>query len=189
MSKPVLQIVVASTRPGRIGKSVADWLAARGTAHGKFSVEVVDLAEVDLPFFNEPKHPRLGEYVHDHTKAWSNTVARADAFAFVTPEYNFGFNAVLKNALDYLSAEWAFKAALVVSYGGVSAGTRAAQMLKQVLTALRLVCVGDVSIPFAAQSRGEDGAFVGNEMLEKSADMMFDELLHVVIHAADLRRP
>ncbi|KAA0095966.1 NADPH-dependent oxidoreductase [Mycolicibacterium sp. P1-18] len=187
MTKPVLQVVVASTRPGRVGRPVADWFAARATGHGGFDVEIVDLAEVNLPFFDEPRHPRLGDYEHDHTKAWSATVSRGDAYVFVTPEYNYGFNAVLKNALDFLSREWAFKPALIVSYGGVSAGTRAAQMLKQVLAALRMFVVGDVSIPFVTQFLGENGSIEANDVLDGSARTMLDELLRVATHTASMR--
>ena len=83
---------------------------------------------------DEPKHPRLREYEHQHTKDWSARVEAADAFVFVHPEYNYGITAPLKNALDYLSQEWNYKPLGLVSYGGVSAGTRAAQMIKQVAT-------------------------------------------------------
>ena len=74
---PVLQIVIASTRPGRVGLPVATWIAERARAHGGFAVEVVDLAEVNLPIFNEPRHPKLGQYEYQHTKDWSTTVSRA----------------------------------------------------------------------------------------------------------------
>jgi NAD(P)H-dependent FMN reductase len=137
---------------------------------------------------DEPKQPRFGDYVHDHTKAWSATVTRGDAYVFVTPEYNYGFNAVLKNALDFLSAEWAFKPALIVSYGGVSAGTRAAQMLKQVLAALKMITVGDVSIPFVGQFQRVDGSLDANDILDDSARAMLDQLLRVTTQTSSLRR-
>ena len=89
--------------------------------------------------FDEPKHPRFGEYVHQHTKDWSATISRGDAFVFVIPEYNYGFNAAIKNAIDYLNTEWQYKPVGFVSYGGVAAGTRAMQMLKQVITTLKMV--------------------------------------------------
>lgn len=180
MSPPVLQIIVASTRPGRVGPAVARWLTHRAERHGGFRVEVVDLAEVGLPFLDEPNHPRLGQYVHDHTKAWSATVGRADAFVFVTPEYNHGYNAVLKNAIDFLHAEWQDKPVGFCAYGGVSAGTRAAQALKQVVTAVRMVPVFDgVYIPFVAGLIGDDGAFAASESMDGAADRMLDELLRL----------
>src|ERR1700761_3373091 len=98
-----LEIVVASTRRGRVGMPIGRWIEGEAKEHGGFEeVVLVDLAEVNLPFMNEPNHPRLGQYVHQHTKDWSATVAAGDAFVFVMPEYNYGYNAELKNAIDYL---------------------------------------------------------------------------------------
>jgi NAD(P)H-dependent FMN reductase len=105
VNRPVLQVVAASTRPGRRGLAVARWVTRLAEAHGGFDVELVDLVEVGLPVFDEPHHPRLQQYVHQHTKDWSATVSRADAFVFVTPEYNHSFPGALKNALDFLSAK------------------------------------------------------------------------------------
>ncbi len=85
-----LQVIVASTRPSRQGPLVGAWFVERARAHGNFNVELVDLAEVNLPMFDEPAHPRLARYEHEHTKAWSAIVDRADAFVFVTPEYDHG---------------------------------------------------------------------------------------------------
>ena len=178
MPLPVLQIVIASTRPGRVGLPVATWFAERAREHGGFTVEVVDLAKVDLPIFNEPRHPKLGKYEYQHTKDWSAIVARADAFVFVIPEYNHSFNAAIKNALDYLQAEWAHKAAGFVSYGGVAAGTRAMQMLKPVVSALRMVPVVDaVNIPFVGQFIGDDAVLHANPIMEGAATLMLDELV------------
>jgi NAD(P)H-dependent FMN reductase len=177
VSRPVLQIIAASTRPGRRGIAVARWIEQLARQHGGFDVELVDLAEVGLPVFDEPNHPRLRRYVHQHTKDWSATVDRADAFVFVTPEYNHSFPAGLKNALDFLSLEWADKPAGLVSYGGVSAGLRAATALKPVLSALRMVPVVEaVSVPFFAQFVGDDGVFVPNAELEAGGKAMLDEL-------------
>jgi NAD(P)H-dependent FMN reductase len=177
---PKLLIVIASTRPGRVGLPVATWFEAHARAHGGFEVEVADLAEIGLPFMDEPNHPRLQRYTHQHTIDWSATVAAADAFAFVMPEYNFGFNAPLKNALDFLHMEWQYKPVGLVSYGGVSAGTRAAQMLKQVVTALKMTPLTEaVSIPFVAQFLDDDGEIQPNEVMEQSATAMLDELVRV----------
>ena len=123
MAKPVLRVIIGSTRPGRVGPSVAEWIIERAREHGGFDVEVTDLAELNLPMYDEPNHPRLQKYVHQHTKDWSALVDGSDAFIFVMPEYNYGFNAATKNAIDYLFKEWAHKAAGIVSYGGVAAGT------------------------------------------------------------------
>ena len=178
MSNPTLQIIIASTRPGRVGPSVAAWIYERAAAHGGFDVELIDLAEINLPMFDEPKHPRFGEYVHQHTRDWSALIARGDAYILVMPEYNYGFNAPLKNALDYLNKEWAGKVVGFASYGGVAAGTRAVQMLKPVLGALRLVAVNDaVHIPFVAQFLDAERKLQPNDIMEKSAAVMLDELL------------
>jgi NAD(P)H-dependent FMN reductase len=176
--KPVLRIVIGSTRPGRVGPAVAAWITQRAEEHGGFDVQVTDLAELDLPMFNEPNHPRLKQYTHQHTRDWSALVEGSDAFVFVTPEYNYAFNAALKNAIDYLHGEWQHKAAGIVSYGGVAAGTRATQMLKQVLTTLKIVPVFEaVNIPFVREFLDEDGRFKPNEAMEASATAMLDELL------------
>ena len=178
MAKPVLRIIIGSTRPGRVGPSVAAWIAERAREHGGFDVQVTDLAELNLPLLDEPNHPRLRQYTKQHTKNWSELVDASDAFVFVTPEYNYGFNAALKNAIDYLHNEWVNKAAGIVSYGGVAAGTRATQMLKQVLTALRIMPVTDsVNIPFVRNFLDEDGRLKPNEVLESSATAMLDEVL------------
>lgn len=177
MTKPVLRIIIGSTRPGRVGPSVAAWIAERARDHGGFDVQVTDLAELNLPLYDEPNHPRLRQYVNEHTKDWSALADASDAFIFVTPEYNHGFNAALKNAIDYLYHEWHHKAAGIVSYGGVSAGTRATQMLKQVLTALKIMPVPEaVNIPFVFQHLDEDKRFKSTELIDASAIAMLDEL-------------
>ena len=177
MAKPVLQVIIGSTRPGRVGSAVADWIIDRARARGDFEVEVTDLAVLNLPIFDEPNHPRLRRYVNQHTKDWSEIVERSDAFIFVIPEYNYGFNAATKNAIDYLNQEWQNKPAGIVSYGGVAAGTRAAQMLKQVMSALKIVPVTDsVNIPFVGEKLDEDGRLKPNEIMEGAAAAMLDEL-------------
>jgi NAD(P)H-dependent FMN reductase len=175
---PKLHVILASTRPGRAGEPIADWFVERAIAHGAFDVELVDLAEVALPFMDEPNHPRLRRYTHEHTKAWSARVDVADAFVFVTPEYNYGLTAPLKNAIDYLHFEWQHKPVGFVSYGGVAAGTRAVQMLKQVVTTLKMVPLFEaVNIPFHAQFIDEEGAVSANETMVKAAAAMLDELV------------
>jgi NAD(P)H-dependent FMN reductase len=177
VAKPVLQVIIGSTRPGRVGSAVADWIIDRARSHGDFEVEVTDLAVLNLPIFDEPNHPRFRRYVNQHTKDWSEIVDRSDAFVFVIPEYNYGFNAATKNAIDYLNQEWQNKPAGIVSYGGVAAGTRAAQMLKQVMSALKMVPVTDsVNIPFVSEKLDEDRRLKPNEIMESAATAMLDEL-------------
>ncbi|MGD0863033.1 MAG: NAD(P)H-dependent oxidoreductase [Candidatus Limnocylindrales bacterium] len=180
MSKPVLAIVIGSTRPGRVGPRFAEWFRERAVAHGGFDIELIDLAQVNLPFLDEPKHPRLHQYVHRHTIEWSRTVERADAFVLVTPEYNFGYSPVLKNAIDYLFREWADKAVGFVSYGGVAGGTRAVQQLKQIVTSLKMIpVVESVNIPFFSQFIDDAGQVRPNDVMNQAADAMLDELLRI----------
>jgi NAD(P)H-dependent FMN reductase len=174
-----LQIVAVSTREGRQGIYVAEWFKEIATQYGKFAVEFIDLKEINLPMFDEPKHPRLKQYAHDHTKQWSALVERADAFVFVTPEYNFSAPPSLVNALDYLNREWFYKAAGFVSYGGVSGGTRGVQVSKGLLTALKVMPIPEtVAIPFFAQFiNAETKQFDPGDTQVQAAKVMLDELL------------
>ena len=185
---PKLLIIIASTRPGRIGVPVANWFVEQADAHGGFELELADLQELDLPLLDERNHPRLRQYTKDHTHAWSATVDSADAIVFVTAEYNHSYTAPLKNAIDYLHHEWRHKPLGFVSYGGVAAGTRAMQALKPVAIALALVpVVAAVNIPFVQQFLTEDGAIVGNDVMVEAAAAMLDELMEMHEALAPLR--
>ena len=174
---PNLHIVVASTRPGRAGLPIGTWFHEFAQQHGKFETELVDLAEVNLPFIDEPKHPRLGQYEKAHTKAWSARIAAADAFVFVVPEYNYSAPPALLNALDFLYNEWLYKAAGFVSYGGPAGGARSVAMTKQIVTALKMMPMFEgVGIPLFTQHL-KDGVFTPNEFHVKAATTMLDELL------------
>jgi NAD(P)H-dependent FMN reductase len=174
-----LQVITVSTRDGRQGTQVADWFNAIARSHGKFEIEPVDLKKINLPLLDEPRHPRFRQYEHEHTKRWSAIVDRADAYVFVTPEYNFSCPPSLSNALDYLSQEWAYKPAGFVSYGGVSGGTRGVQMSKQIVSALRMVPVMEaVSIPFFTQYINDDThVFAPGDVRDKAALTLLDEML------------
>jgi len=176
---PKLQVIAVSTREGRSGPVVANWFLEQARAHGAFDVEAVDLGEIALPMFDEPRHPRLGQYEHEHTKAWSRTVSRADAFVFVTPEYNYGAPPSILNAIDYLNHEWQYKPVGFASYGGVSGGTRSVQMIKQIVTSVRMMPIPEaVSIPFFAQHIDkETGLFAPGATQDAAAAAMLDELL------------
>jgi NAD(P)H-dependent FMN reductase len=185
---PRLLVIIASTRPGRIGLPVANWFVREATAHDTFELETVDLAELRLPLLDEPKHPRLREYTKDHTHAWSATVDAADAVVMVTSEYNYGYPPALKNAIDFLHHEWRYKPVGFVSYGGVAAGTRAVQQLKQVVTALAMMPTqASVNIPFVNQFLGEDGTITPNEVMVQAVPAMLDELLKLEEALAPLR--
>jgi NAD(P)H-dependent FMN reductase len=182
-----LLVIIASTRPGRVGRTIGDWFVAQAVSHGGFDVEVADLAELDLPMFDEPHHPATGQYVHEHTKRWSAIVDSADAFVFVMPEYNFSFNAALKNAIDYLNREWQYKPVGFVSYGGVSGGLRAVQMIKQVITTLRMTPVVDAVVVPMVRTMLDDDGFHPTDLIAGSAKIMLDELVRVGRAMATMR--
>jgi NAD(P)H-dependent FMN reductase len=185
---PRLLIIIASTRPGRVGLPVAEWFEHEAKEHGGFELEVADLAKLMLPLLDEPDHPRLRNYTKDHTHEWSAIVERADAIVMVTSEYNYGYPAALKNAIDYLHHEWRYKPVGFVSYGGVAAGTRAVQQLKQVVTALAMMPTqASVNIPFVQQFMTDDGVVEGNEVMEQAVTLMLDELGKVQEALAPLR--
>ncbi len=172
-----LKIITASTRPGRKGPALANWIFDLAKKHTEFTVELLDLAEINLPFLDEPNHPSMQKYTKDHTKKWSATIAAADAFIFVTPEYNFGYPATLKNALDFLYNEWTYKPVAFVSYGGIAGGTRSMQALKQVVTAMKMVPIVEaVNIPFFTKYIDEQNKFNADETIQKSAEGMLKEL-------------
>ncbi|OCC09044.1 bifunctional NAD(P)H-dependent oxidoreductase/GNAT family N-acetyltransferase [Streptomyces sp. PTY087I2] len=138
-------VLVCSTRPNALGPAVGQWLTDTLAPSAELlDADLVPLSigDLGLPFLDEEEHPSTGVHQHEHTRRWSRIVDEADGFVFVTPEYNYGMPATLKNALDYLSPEWAWKPAGFVSYGHTSAGTRAVQHAKQVVTTLRLVPLG-----------------------------------------------
>jgi NAD(P)H-dependent FMN reductase len=172
-----LNIVIGSTRPGRIGPKVAEWFHGFAGESSKFDAALVDLADFELPVYDEPKHPRLQQYEHAHTKRWAESVGAADAFVFVTPEYNYFAPPALINAITYLSKEWAYKPAGLLSYGGVSGGLRAAQSEKQLLTSVRIMPIPEgVAVQMVNQYVGEDGVFRPSDLIAAGAKTMLDEL-------------
>lgn len=172
-----LKVITATVRPGRKGPIITEWIAEKARQHGSFNVEVLDLKEINLPLMDEPNHPALKKYEHEHTKNWSAKIDEADAFVFVTAEYDFNYPAPLRNALEYLYQEWNYKAAGIVSYGGVSAGTRAYNSLKSDLSTFKMVPLYEaVNIPFFTQFINEEGKLVPNEVMEKAAITLLNEL-------------
>lgn len=171
-----LGIILASVREGRAGEPVARWFLETAQSHGGFEAALVDLAQVDLPLVDEPEHPRLQKYTHEHTKRWSAIVASYDAYVAVTPEYNYGAPPSLINAFDSVYVEWNYKPFGFVSYGGVSGGTRSVQMSKQIVTTLKMMpMMEQVTIPFVA-AHIKDGVFAPNDALQKQASTLLDEL-------------
>src|SRR5688572_31710153 len=142
MSTIRVGIVMGSTRPGRVNEVVARWVFGLATQRGDARFELVDIADYGLPLLDEPVPPSLGQYSKDHTKKWAAKIAAFDAFVFVTPEYNHGTSAALKNAIDFLFAEWNNKAAGFVGYGSAG-GARAIESLRLVMGE---VLVADVRV-------------------------------------------
>lgn len=172
-----LKIITSTTREGRSGVAVEKWITHFAKENSDFEVELLDLSVINLPFLDEPKHPRLQDYKHEHTKKWSAKISEAEAFIIVLGEYNYGFPAPIKNALDYLFNEWAYKPVAFVSYGGVSGGLRATQMLKQVVTTLSMMPItAQVNIPFFSKLIDENLVFQPTEIIEKSALHTLSEL-------------
>jgi NAD(P)H-dependent FMN reductase len=171
-----LNIIIGSTRPGRVGPVFAKWFADFTRKHGKFEPVIVDLADFDLPVFDEANHPRMGQYENAHTKKLADVIDAGDAFVFVTPEYNYFAPASLINAITYLSAEWRYKPAGFLSYGFVSGGTRAVESVKPLLTTQKMVAIPEgVALPNFPQFI-KDGAFEPNELITTGATAMLDEL-------------
>ncbi|MFJ9917563.1 NADPH-dependent FMN reductase [Actinacidiphila glaucinigra] len=135
-----IAIILGSTRPGRNGAAVADWILDIAKQRSDAEFELVDLADHPLPLLDEALPPSLGQYQNDHTKAWASRIAEFDGYVFVTPEYNHSTTGALKNAIDYLYAEWNNKAAGFVGYGA-DGGVRAVEHLRLIASELQIVTV------------------------------------------------
>jgi NAD(P)H-dependent FMN reductase len=155
-------VIIGSTRPGRRGEAVARWVHELALARDDASFELVDLREFNLPHLDEALPPAMGQYEHRHTWAWAQAIASYDAFVFVTPEYNHSTSGALKNAIDFLYAEWNNKAAGFVSYGA-QGGTRAVEHLRLIMGELK---VADVRAQVALSLSGD---FENYEILRPSA--------------------
>ncbi|MFF8585257.1 GNAT family N-acetyltransferase [Streptomyces althioticus] len=184
-------VLTTSTRPGALGPAVGAWLADTLAPVAKeLDVDLVPLAvgDLDLPFLDEEEHPATGVHRHEHTRRWSRIVAEADGFVFVTPEYNYGMPATLKNALDYLGPEWAWKPAGFVSYGHTSAGTRAVQHAKQVVTTLRLIPLGS-TVAIRITDAMRDDRFTPDARHAEAAEGLLAELVRVAHALTPMREP
>lgn len=146
-----IAVILGSTRPGRRGKAVADWVYEQAAKRTDAQFELVDVADFGLPLLDEPLPPSLGQYRHEHTKAWAEAIGSFDGYVFVTAEYNHSVPGALKNALDFLYGEWNKKAAGFVSYGGTG-GTRAVEHLRLIAAELQMADVrAQVALPLATE--------------------------------------
>ncbi|CAH9017600.1 NADPH-dependent FMN reductase [Candidatus Nitrosacidococcus sp. I8] len=182
-----LQVIIASTRPGRIGSKIAHWFVEYAKKNSDFTVELVDLAEFKLPIYDEFDHPRNKNYKHQHTKTWSQSVEKADAYVFVAPEYNYSPTPALINAFNYVYQEWNYKPCSFVSYGGTSGGLRAAQAARLQATTLKMMPIPEgVSIPMVNTLISDD-KFQTNDRIDHSAKAVLDELHRWAIALKSLR--
>ena len=175
MSQLRIAVIVGSTRPGRNGKAVADWVLAQASGRPGAAYELVDLVDYPLPHLDEPLPPSMGQYAGEHTKAWAQKISAYDGFVFVTPEYNHSTSGVLKNAIDYLYAEWNNKAAAFVSYGALG-GARAIEHLRAICSELQLAHVRQ-QLSFSLFTDFENFAeFTPSPMHDSAASVLFDQL-------------
>ncbi|RVW01461.1 NADPH-dependent FMN reductase [Rhodococcus spongiicola] len=140
MSDLKIAVILGSTRPGRNGKAVADWVVERTKGRADATYELVDLADFPLPHLDEPIPAIMGQYQHAHTQEWAAKIDGYDGFVFIIGEYNHSMPGVLKNAVDYLQAEWHDKAAALVGYGG-GGGARGVEHMRGVLSEVRIAHV------------------------------------------------
>ncbi|TDW71490.1 NADPH-dependent FMN reductase [Kribbella pratensis] len=175
MSDLKIAIILGSTRPGRNGKAVADWVLAQAQNRTGATYELVDLLDYPLPHLDESIPPSVGQYAGEHTKAWAEKIAEYDGFVFVTPEYNHSTSGVLKNAIDYLYAEWNNKAAGFVSYGSLG-GARAIEHLRGISAELQIATVRQ-QLSFSMFTDFENfSEFRPGPQHEAAATVLFDQL-------------
>lgn len=186
-------IIVGSTRPRRRAGAVAAWVGEAGAGRGDAAFEVVDLASYALPLLDEPLPAAIGDYQHPHTKAWSAKVRSFDGYVFVTPEYNHSVPAALKNAIDFLYAEWHHKAAGLVSYG-IDGGVRAAEHLRLILAEVKVADVrSQVALSlgrdFEITDMTQPGVFTPSRHQHDVLIRMLDEVIAWSAALAPLREP
>jgi NAD(P)H-dependent FMN reductase len=169
-------VILGSTRPGRLGKQVADWVMDQVDQRSDAQYELIDLVDHPLPHLDEEVPPAMGRYQGEHTKRWADLIDGFDGFVVVTPEYNHSIPGVLKNAFDYLYAEWNNKAIGFVSYGAAG-GVRAVEHLRLIAGELQLADVREsVSLPFAAEFE-QYKTFTPSSSAAKALDAMLKQLL------------
>jgi len=169
-----IAIIIGSTRPGRNGESVARWVLEHAAKRDGVEYELVDLAEWNLPHLDEPMPAAMGQYANDHTKAWAAKIAEFDGYLFVTPEYNHSTSGALKNAIDFVGAEWYNKAAGFVSYG-VFGGARAVEHLRLVLSQLQVATVS-AFVGLSLQHDFENWSLNPTAAAEAGLTPLFDQL-------------
>lgn len=169
-------IIIGSTRPGRNGEAVAHWVYNNATKRKDANFELVDIKNYDLPLLDEPIPPSMGQYSNEHTKVWASKIASFDAFVFVTPEYNHSMPGSLKNAIDYLYAEWNNKAAGFVGYGSAG-GSRAIEQLRQIMAEIQIADVRTQVLLSLFTDFENFSNFNPAPLHEKNLNLMFDQVI------------
>lgn len=169
-------IIIGSTRPGRNGEAVGRWVYELARKRSDMEFELIDLADVDLPLLDEPVPPSLHQYSKTHTKEWATTIGSFDAFVFVTPEYNHGIPGALKNAIDFLYAEWNNKVAGFVSYGS-ALGARAVEHLRLVMAELQVATVREQVLLSLYTDFKNMAEFTPAALHEEKLNAMLDQLV------------
>jgi NAD(P)H-dependent FMN reductase len=173
---PKLAVIVGSTRPGRVGESVARWVYGLAKEREDAEFELVDIADFDLPLLDEPIPPSQGQYSKEHTKKWAAKIASFDGYVFVTPEYNHGISGALKNAIDFLYAEWNDKAAGFVGYGSAG-GVRAVEHLRLVMAEVQVATVRAQVMLSLRDDFENYSAFKPREFHEKALGQVLDQVI------------
>ena len=171
-----IAIIIGSTRPGRNGEAVANWVYELAKKRSDAEFELVDIKNFNLPLLDEPVSAILAQYSKPHTKAWAAKIGNFDAYVFVTPEYNHGTSGALKNAIDFLFAEWNNKAAGFVSYGGAG-GARAVEQLRLVLAELQIATVRNQVLLSMFTDFEKFSVFKPAPQQEKSVNAMLDQVI------------
>ena len=181
-------IILGSTRPNRNGEQVARWVYDNASLRSDAEFELVDLRDYPLPHLDEPLPPSMGQYQNDHTRQWAEKIASFDGFVMVTPEYNHSTSGVLKNAIDYLYAEWNNKAVGFVSYGAVG-GARAAEHLRLVAGELQMADVRQQVTLSLITDFENFSVFKPSDYSVGALNTLFDQVIAWSAALAPLRQP
>lgn len=171
-----IAIIIGSTRPGRVGEAVGRWVFQIAGQRNDAEFELVDIKDFNLPLLDEPVPPSMGKYSKPHTKVWAEKIGSFDAFVFVTPEYNHATSGALKNAIDFLFAEWSNKAAGFVSYGGAG-GARAVENLRLIMGELQVADVRSQVMLSLMTDFENFTVFKPHPRHEKSVNEMLDQVI------------
>lgn len=185
-----IKVITGSNRPGRFNIQPATWIADLAKQRNDVEVELVDLAELNLPFMDEPLPPSManGQYQNEHTKKWASIVADADGFVFVTPEYNHSYSAILKNAIDYLFFEWHYKPVSFISYGSVAGGARSVEHLRAIAAEVKMYDIREqVLIPNLWGGLNEQGEYQFTDQQVEDANAVLDQLVFWAAKMKDAR--